>query len=640
MITDDRTIELGELLDSALTAVVQLPGVSGDRVLIATSGALIAVPLGGGSATSLVEGRTGVPAAPLVLDGCAFAAWSAGALWRDCPNGDPVLLPLESTAGGGALAFLVNGHRAVLNDSRRGGVWAVQQNAELIDNWDELIEQEDEQDEVEENSDDDPPEVEEDQKPPVAVDDEFGARPGRATLLPVLLNDYDPNADVLVITEVTPIDDSIGRLDLVTRNQQLQLTLPSSATGSFTFDYTISDGRGGESGAKVVVTVRQPDENSPPRQVRESKTSVKSGGRVTTQVIGDWVDPDGDAFYLTAASAPAPDQASYKPDGVVVFSDSGEGEGVKTVGLVVSDGTESGNGSLRVTVRPVGEVPIVVEPWILLATAGQEVTVRPLLHVRGGNGPIRLNAVPAKAGTTTVPSFEAGTFTFESDEVRTHYIEFTVTDGEATATGLVRIDVAAPPDANTRPVTVPKTMFVTTLSSQTVDPTTTDIDPAGGVLVVTGVINVPARSGIQAEVIDQRVVRVSLSAPLPEPVTFNYRISNGLAEAEGTITVVEIPRPRSLQPPLANDDSVTVRVGDAIDIPVLANDEQPDGATITLDPELSQALPDDAGLLFASGDVLRYLAPQTAGNYTAVYTVVGSDGQDGAGARADLGARA
>ncbi len=33
------------------------------------------------------------------------------------------------------------------------------------------------------------------------------------------------------------------------------------------------------------------------------------------------------------------------------------------------------------------------------------------------------------------------------------------------------------------------------------------------------------------------------------------------------------------------------------------------------------------GLLFVSGDRLRYLAPQTAGNYTAVYSIAGPDGQ-------------
>src|SRR5690606_2225078 len=137
----------------------------------------------------------------------------------------------------------------------------------------------------------------------------------------------------------------------------------------------------------------------------------------------------------------------------------------------------------------------------------------------------------------------------------------------------------------------------------------------------------PADSGIQAEVLDQRRVRVTLTRPLEDPVTFNYRISNGLAEAVGTITVVEIATPLRLQPPLATDAQATVRVGDAIDIPVRDNGEQPDGEELTLDRELAQQLPADGGLLFASGDGLRYLAPQRAGNYTAIYTISGTDGQ-------------
>src|SRR5690606_18760388 len=147
-------------------------------------------------------------------------------------------------------------------------------------------------------------------------------------------------------------------------------------------------------------------------------------------------------------------------------------------------------------------------------TAGEEVTVRPLNHVRGGVGEIRLNAVPERAGSTIRPSFEAGTFTFSSGEVRTHYVEFTVTDGDQTASGLVRVDVVAPADANTRPITVPKTLFVTTLSDATIDPTQTDIDPAGGVLVVTGIEDPGGVPGVRAEVLAQRDVRVTLTQPL------------------------------------------------------------------------------------------------------------------------------
>ncbi|HEY4225225.1 MAG TPA: Ig-like domain-containing protein [Pseudolysinimonas sp.] len=637
---EGHTQSLGGIMSTtaAVGAVLQAPSEAANRVLVATADGLFGIPMNGGSASTLVSGVSGTAAAPAVLNGCAFAAWTSGTAWKSCGGASGGKLTLDEMPGGAHLSFAANQQQLVLNDARSGSTWAVQSQGELIDNWADLIPKDDDQ-QAQQNNQDVPPTVDPEQKPPVAVDDDFGARPGKATLLPVLLNDYDPNADVLVITDVDTIDDSVGRLDLVTRNQQLQITLAPTASGVITFGYTISDGRGGSASATVRVTVRTPEENSPPQQVRVTKTTVAAGGRISTQVIGDWIDPDGDPFFLTSATTSGSDQVSYQPDGVVVFTDSADGGTQKTVTLTMSDGRASGSGSMAVTIKPAGQVPIVIEPWIALATSGEEITVRPMSHVRGGNGPLRLNAVPAKAGITIVPSFDAGTFTFESDVVGTHYVEFTVTDGGQNQTGLVRVDVAAPPNANTRPITVPQTIFVTTLGSDTVDPTQTDIDPAGGVLVVTGLLNVPDNAGIEAEILDQRQVRVTLTKPLGgNTVVFNYRISNGLADAVGTITVVEIPRPAQLQPPVAVDDSVTVRVGDAIDIPVLDNDSQPDGEKITLDPKLAEPLPSGAGLLFASGDRLRYLAPQTAGNYSAVYSISGPDGQT-AQAKVDISVR-
>jgi hypothetical protein len=623
---EGRTVDLSGLIPRGSDPVLQQPGPDSDRVLVASDRGLVSVPLSGGAATTIVSDRSGSPAAPLVLDGCVYAAWSSGQGWRRCGADDPTTLRLPGMVGGAALSFLVNTAQVVLNDARGGASWAVQHDGELIDNWSDLI-QKDDQQQQQQNDQDVPPDVDPEQKPPVAVDDQFGARPGRSTVLPVLLNDYDPNGDVLVIDSFDQIDPAQGRIDLINRDQQLQLTLPATASAPIDFTYTISDGRGGTATATVHVAIRTPDENSPPQQVRTTKTTVEAGGRISTQVIGDWVDPDGDPFYLTAASSTSGDLVTYTPDGVVTFADNGTGTSAKNVTITMSDGRAEGSGSLAVTVKPKGEVPITVEDWAAPATADLPITLRPLTHVRGGSGMIRLNAVPAKAGATITPNFADGTFSFVSDQVGTHYVDFTVTDGTHTATGLVRIVVTSP-DADSRPITVPKTIFVTALSSQTIDPTTTDIDPAGGVLVVTGLENVPAGGGVEAEVLDQHDVRVTLTRPLGgQVVGFNYWISNGLADALGTISVVEIPAPAQLQPPVAVDDTATVRVGDTIDIPVLDNDSQPDGKPITLVPKLAQPLPAGGGLLFASGDVLRYLAPQTAGNYSAVYSIAGPDGQ-------------
>jgi len=629
MLSANGTVDLSKRIPAGSNPVLQEASTEGDAVLIASSAGLLSVPLGGGPESRLVEVKGGIPAPPRVMGACIFAAWSTGSVWRKCGSGAAVSLSLNSVpAAASRLTFVSNADRLVLSDPRGGGVWAVQQNGEFIDNWSDLIAARKTQHQVELRTEDTPPVPERTQLPPVAVDESFGARPGRTSPLPLLLNDYDPNGDVLVISELTAIDGSVGRLDIINDGQQAQITLTASAKGTVSFGYSISDGRGGTASAKVTVIVRLPSENSPPYQVRQTRALVASGGRVTTTALGDWVDPDGDPFYLTSAATAAPDTVSFKPEGTVVFTDGGTTTGVRSVALVVSDGKASGTGALAVTVKAPGSVPIIPDPYFKQAYAGQEVTLTPLEHVRGGTGTLRLASVPAKSGVTITPSLEAGTFRFVSDQVGTHYIDYVVNDGDQTANGIVRIDVAAPPDPNTKPITIPKNIFVQSLSTQTIDVASTDRDPAGGVLLVTGVYNVAPNSGVTAQVIEQRAIRVTLTAPLEfGTVTFNYRISNGLATAEGVVNVVEIPVPTRRQPPIANDDHITVRVGDAIDIPVLANDVQPDGAALTLKPVLSKALGGNSGLLFASGNVLRYLAPERPGDFSAVYEISDPFGQ-------------
>ncbi|UYN83968.1 MAG: tandem-95 repeat protein [Microcella sp.] len=631
-------IDLSSVIPPGADAVLAEASDDARTVLVAHRGGLVEVALDTASITELVVDRQGAAARPVVVDECAFAAWTDGVAWRRCAD-ETVQLGLEQVSVSSDLTMAVRDDRVVLNDRVGGAAWAVQADGALIDNWDELITEEEDEREEQLEQLDTPPELERTQLPPIAVDDDFGARPGRATSLPVLLNDTDPNGDVLKISEFEQIDARVGRLDLINNAQLLQVTLEPAAAGVIEFGYTITDGRGGSDSAVVRVTVRAPGENSPPVQVRTSKTTVAQGGTATAAVLADWVDPDGDPIYVVDASMPPPDVVTYRPDGRVTVSENGGAGELRTVAITVTDGTASSVGELAVTVRPVGQTPIIAEPFIVLAYAGQEVRVEPLLHVRGGSGTIRLSAVPDKSGATIRPSLDRGVFRFSSNEVRTHYLEYVVTDGSTTATGVIRIDVSAPPAAGAAPITVPKTAFVRTLSNATVAVATADIDPGGGVLVVTGVVGVSPGSGIRAEVIDQRDIRITLTRPINGPQSVDYRISNGAAESTGTITVIEIPRPDRLQPPVAVDDAITVRVGDAVSIPVLANDEHPDDEPLTLNPTLVQGLSGASGLLFVAGDRLRYLAPDTPGDFTAVYEVLGPFGQERAQATVRISVR-
>lgn len=621
LIIRGTSIELG----NAAAPVLSQPSAGGSAVLVGVEGGLLSVPLTGGRPSQVLSGAEGEPVRPVTIAGCDYAAWSGGEVFERCGNATSETR-IEAPSGT-ALQFRANGDHVVLNDAVSGASWAVQSQNQLIDNWDELIDVDENEQRIDDNQEDTPPEYEQTQLPPTAVPDAFGARAGRTSPLPVLLNDIDPNGDVLMIARYTDLDASFGKLELVNNAQQLQVTLPPDAVGTTRFEYTITDGRGGSSSAEVTLTVKAPEENGPPEQVRKSKASVAEGGRLTAQTLGDWVDPDGDPFYLTQANITAPDQVQFTPDGTLIYTDSGVGGTLKAIGLVVSDGSADGAGTFSVTVYPAGEVPIIVESFAVLAYAGQEVTVSPLPHVRGGSGPLRLVNVPAKEGATITPDYNGGVFRFASSQARTHTIEYAVTDGNRTQTGLVRIDVLAPPEAGAPPVTIPHTAYIREQSTERVDVLAGDFDPAGGVLVVTGVFDIPAESGLRVEILEQRILRVTLTTPLDAPVSFNYRVSNGTSEAQGTVTVIQIPTPAVRQPPVAYPDSVSVRVGDAIDIPVLDNDTHPDGETLSLSPTLATSLPSDAGLLFTSGRMLRYLAPDKPGNFTASYRTVAPDGQ-------------
>ncbi|PZF59842.1 fibronectin type III domain-containing protein [Curtobacterium sp. MCSS17_008] len=616
---DGDTIDLGDRVGDA-PALQRSSDASSDVVVAGTAGLVRVSASGQVDRTALrVSGRA---ARPAVVGTCTYAVWAGGQAMDSCRGSG--LQQLARTADSEDLQIVHNGETVVANDPRSGRSWAIDRSGQLIDNWADLIEQDDEQ--QQERVSDDDPEVDKDQKPPVAVDDDLGARPGRTTSLPVLLNDHDPNGDPLVISDAGSVDEAAGSVAVVGDGQRLQITLADDARGTLSFPYTITDGNGGSDSATVRVTVRPGAENEPPRQVRSTSADVVQNGHVVTNVLSDWVDPDGDPVYLESATADG-DQVSTTPDGMLDFRNASGRTGERSVQLVVSDGRDRGRGAMTVRVAEQGSVPLHADPFAVQGYAGKAFTVDPLEHVRGGNGTITLTSVSSAAGLTVTPAYDAGTFRVQGAGAGDHQLEYTVTDGTKTASGVVRVTVLAPPDASTPPITTPKTVFVNTLSTKDTDVTATDTDPAGGVLMVTALDGPEQASGVQADILDQHVVRVTLTAPLEGPVSFRYTESNGLATATGTITVVEIPKPDRIQPPVAQADTATVRVGDVTEIDVLANDTQPEGEPLTLDPDLVQNVPGDGGLLFVSGDRLRYLAPDTPGNHTAVYRVAGPDGQ-------------
>lgn len=622
----DRKVDLARFLAPGSGAQLQSAGADGTSVFIASTGGLIEVPLRSGDPRAVLS--LPQPAAstvsPLVTGDCGYAAWSDGTLWRRCLGADAVTTTLSGLSGRNGLRLRSDASAVVLNDDATGTVWTVSGREIGAADWAALLDIDAAPASATEQSaagyD-----VQKDPQPPSAADDDLGARPGRATVLPVLLNDSDPNGDALVVSAVG--EPSQGTMAVVAGGQQLQLALPDDAVGVMRVPYTIDDGRGGSASAIVTVTVRGDDENAPPVQARASTMDVALGGRGRQNVLSDWLDPDGDPFYVAGASGEGTDAVGFEPSGAVSFAD-GTGRTGATVGLLVSDGRANGAGTLTVAVHPSAEVPMHADAFAVRTVTGQEITVSPLPHVKGiGAAPV-LSAVTSVQGSVIAVDPVGGTFRFRSATVGTASVEYTVSDGGRSTRGYVRVDVVPDPSVPEPPITVAHTAFVRGEAGTDLDVLAQDVDPAGGVLIVTGVQDVPADSGLQVQVIDDAILRIRVSRlPAGEPLGFRYTVSNGSAQSLGDVTIVAVDQNASAPAPVGTDDSAAVRVDSVVDIPVLDNDIAGDGGALRLDPALARDVPAGAGLLFVEGDRLRFLAPDTPGTVTASYRVVGEDGQ-------------
>ncbi|MDR0990607.1 MAG: hypothetical protein LBL92_04495, partial [Propionibacteriaceae bacterium] len=300
--------------ETGFSVALPWPAEAANEVVYATSAGLVHQPLNGGEPTVLAvsadgqlvaEGDgsvpvalSGRPARPAQVGGCAYAAWSAtSAFVRDCAGENQDLSQSVPQANSNdELVFRINWGHVLLNQVDSGGVWLVTDDLTKVDDWPEVLPNPDDGGEEDETREETEKEAEiertEVNHPPVAEDDAFGARPGQSVLLPVVENDVDEDGDLLTVelSGAVPVNTSIGR---VYNNSIFQLDVAAEASGSITFPYTVSDGRGGEDLGQVTVEVVPPGSNRPPQPVRQPEPiQVASGQQVEYNLLVDWRDPD------------------------------------------------------------------------------------------------------------------------------------------------------------------------------------------------------------------------------------------------------------------------------------------------------------------------------------------------------------
>lgn len=621
---------------AAGSARLQQTSADGDRVLVATDADLLSYPLSGGEPTVTSSEGEGLPAQPVWLNGCAYAAWAgSGGFVRDCAGeGNDTVETLPDGGGDTTdLVFRVNRDVIVLNDVANGYAWQVVDELRRVDNWDDLTPPEGEESEEEDDSTDEtievqPPERTEENQPPVAVDDDFGVRAGRSTVLNVLDNDSDPDGDILTVS-LPDGGPRLGEVRTVQDGSSFQIEVPPDASGSASFTYEVDDGRGGTDQATVTVSVHGEGVNSEPETKREPVVPIEVGGTVTYNVLQDWRDPDGDDVFLTAVEPLPGDGVDFTPDGEVTYRATSGTQGPHDIPVTVSDGEATATGTLKLDIRPVGSTDPIANNDHVVVRAGETATVAPLANdVNPTAEQLRLTNVGEASGATVVPDFANKSFTFRSDTVGTQYVEYLAAAGPSSATGYVRVDVVPDEEVDLPPVAVRDVALLPAGGEALVNALGNDEDPTGGVLVLQSVEVPDDVSGLGVSVLAHETIRVIDTGGLSEPVTVTYRVSNGSHSAEGEVVVMPIPAPTNIRPPVANDDEVVVRVGDVVTADVLDNDFHPNDDEMNVLPDLVEPLPESTqGEAFVSQDTVRFKAGDEPGTAYVTYEIEDSRGQ-------------
>lgn len=632
----DRSVDLSRF---GGTGRLQAGPVGGDRVVVATDRGVVAVPVDDGKPRQLFRHDAAAPIRPVVVGGCVYSAWAGGGgarpqrvdrcgsrSYRTEIDGEP----------GAELEFRVNGPHVALNMPRTGSV-LIRSDDEFItvSEWPRETDQENEdtddpsdskgsgEQECKPNDKNEPP-------VPPATPPEFGARPATATVLPVLATVNDANCDVLTVVSVTDISPAVAEIYPVDRGHAVQFKENAGYVGRVTFSVAVTDGRSDPVKAEAVVVVRSAEEpNRPPRQKDGgSRVTVTRGQSVTYDVLGDFIDDDGDPMALLGATATnATGTIRAQSDGTVVFTDDGTATGIEELSLEVGDGRGVTQGVLRVEV--VDQVAAVARNDHAVALVGSTITIDPLANDVGANGaPVKLARGPESPveHATVVADTQSGLLVFTADSAGPYRFDYTISSGASSAVGFVRVDVSEPSPENRPPVAVRDVATVTVGSSVVIDLIANDSDPDLDVLVVQSAAP-PAGSGITAQVVERRAVRLTAARALTEPAVVTYLLSDGLVTVEGQVVVQVIAGGQLNQAPTARDDRALVRVGDVVTVPVLANDSDPEGSPlkVTLDPATAFNIPPGSpppGVVFTDGAAVRFVASSTLGEFSLNYTVV------------------
>jgi len=428
-------------------------------------------------------------------------------------------------------------------------------------------------------------------RPPITTRDVVLLTHGGSVTLDPLLNDEDPDGDVLVVQSFAS-----NGLNVIMRDRHLMTISEVTAKDTpTTMTYYVSDGYHAAVAGTIVVIPSNPIGEVRPVAVADD-VNVRVGDAVTVSPLDNDYSPVGLDLTVDPTLYDNPGGAWVEGNKIRFVAPAVPGRVTATYQVKDSLGRTSSTVVRFNVISPdiVNQAPI--PPLVtgrVLAGTTQRIEI-PLQNIDPNGDSVRLLGLGSGPKLGRILSVGATYLEYEafSKMAGTDTFTYTVVDAYgAKAIGDIRVGVVPAGVSNTEPTA--NQDVITTRPGRTVyiQPLANDSDPDGDKISLAD--KDPVTFSLPAEVVDTSAIQVTV--PNQAGTWFGtYRIRDARgAMAVGNIVITADPN-APLQAPRAFDDLVDAREvfqRDTVDVPVLTNDYDPDGlrSDLTLSVPASDA---------------------------------------------------
>ena len=272
---------------------------------------------------------------------------------------------------------------------------------------------------------------------PVAVNDSASTAEGSSVTIPALSNDYDADGDSLSITGTSGVNGSAQ-----ISGSNIIFTPNTGFSGTETFSYSISDGKGGSDTGSVSVSVAAAATNSAPVAWNDAATT-NQGNSVTIPVLNNDYDADGDTITITGTSGV--NGSAYISGGNIVFTPASSFSGTETFTYTISDGnggTDSATVTVTVDATSSNSAPVAVYDSVQISSK-TTVTI-PVLNNDYDPDADAITIVSVTQGNKGSVSISNGQLVYTPAKrfKTSDTFTYTISDGKLTATAQVQVQLS------------------------------------------------------------------------------------------------------------------------------------------------------------------------------------------------------